>query len=235
MNLVVFSDIHGNLKGFLEFKKYLKDIPYDKIIFLGDVFGYYYEQNDVLRELHEMKDLIWIKGNHDENFLKSLKDPGLVDNYIEKYGHSYSLAKDAITDEDIIFISNLPDMAEFETDGIRIGAFHGTPSAHLEGRLYPDKEVMTEEIPDYEKYDLIFLGHTHCRMEKRVGKTLVINPGSVGQPRDGRGHSFVVVDTDKMKVSFYEYHMDYSELYKQIDLYDPTLSKLKEVLERKAK
>lgn len=235
MKIVVFSDIHGNLSGLLEFKKILKEISYDKLIFLGDIFGYYYDQADVLRELHEMQNLTWLKGNHDEYFLKSFDDSELTNAYVEKYGHSYILSKEHIGKEDRDYIRNLTCQADISVGELHIGAFHGTPGDSLEGRLYPDKDIPKEDEKLYAKYDLVFLGHTHCRMKKTLGKTLIINPGSVGQPRDGRGHSFAVVDTDNMNVLFYEYHMEYSELYKQIDLYDPNLLKLKEVLERTAK
>ena len=67
-----------------------------------------------------------------------------------------------------------------------------------------------------------------------MGGTLIINPGSLGQPRDGKGYSFAVVDTDSQSVVFETVEISMELLYQQIEEFDPNLKKLKEVLERRA-
>ncbi len=67
-----------------------------------------------------------------------------------------------------------------------------------------------------------------------MGGTLIINPGSLGQPRDGKGYSFAVVDTDSQSVVFETVEISIELLYRQIEEFDPNLKKLKEVLERRA-
>ena len=99
--------------------------------------------------------------------------------------------------------------------------------------MYPDTAIVNEK--KYNDYDIVILGHTHCRMKRNVGDTLVINPGSVGQPRDGLGFSYAEIDTESMDVKFRTFNVDTTGLYKQIDKYDKNLVKLKAVLERGAK
>ena len=71
-------------------------------------------------------------------------------------------------------------------------------------------------------------------MVRKEGHTLIVNPGSLGQPRDGKGFGFAEVNTDSQRVIFHSIEIDKTNLYQQIEQYDPELKKLKEVLERKA-
>ena len=70
MRLLIFSDIHGNQYAWQAFLCKLEDIEYDSVIFLGDIFGYYYGQKEIIEDLLVMKDLIWLRGNHDQLFLE---------------------------------------------------------------------------------------------------------------------------------------------------------------------
>jgi len=64
--------------------------------------------------------------------------------------------------------------------------------------VYPDTPVAYLENLIEERKDYIILGHTHIPMVLHTGKGLFINPGSVGQPRDGDPRaSFALLDTDE--------------------------------------
>lgn len=250
MRLVIFSDIHGNSYAFDAFLEKIKDMSYDYLVFCGDIFGYYYDQKKVIKQLCRLSEtgkLIWLKGNHDEYFLKLYKSEdcghgcdvqffnGNGNNcdehtLIADYGHSYEQVKRRFTDKEAELVASHAPQYVLETEGIRIGIFHGTPNDTLEGRLYPDKPVSS---PDkYCEYDIVILGHTHCRMIRYEGKTLIVNSGSLGQPRDGSGYGFAVLDTASESVEFFNVEIDHKLLYKQIDRFDPNLKKLKDVLER---
>lgn len=231
MKIVIFSDIHGNRYAFDAFMKDISSMNYEYIIFCGDIFGYYYDQEYIVKKLEKMERLIWLKGNHDQNFLDAYNNSVLEVNLVANYGHSYADLKKKYGPDLYTKIVSLPEYAELEAGDIRIGVFHGTPDNHLMGRLYPNSMVECEKI--YDKYNVVILGHTHFQMTKKVGKTLIINPGSAGQPRDGRGYSYAVYDSVSGAVEFRTLTYDETDLYNQIDRYDRELSKLKEVLERK--
>ena len=230
MRILVFSDVHGNIYALQELVKRMELIEFDKIVFCGDVFGYYYNQRDVFDMLKSMDNLIWIKGNHDDFFVKVFRGVMPLEKCIEKYGHSYEIAMSQFNLEDVEFFDSLPSKYVIDNDGCRVGIFHGTPSDSLNGRLYPDNSVLSPD--EYTDYDIVILGHTHCRMVRHVGETLVINSGSIGQPRDGAGFGYALIDTNTKKVEFYNVNFDRKELYNQIDEYDSNLTKLKEVIER---
>lgn len=229
MKIVVFSDIHGNFYSFKAFLEDINNLEYDKIVFVGDIFGYYYDQNKIIERLLHLDKLIWINGNHDKYFIDSYINHNNKA-LIEKYGSSYDLNNGNYTKENYILISGKEYHYILEYD-IRIGIFHGTPDNITEGRLYPDGVI--ENTEEYEKYDLVILGHTHCRMIKKCGKTVVVNPGSLGQPRDGSGFGYAIIDTEKRNVLFKEVCIDKNELYNRIKENDPNLNKLIDVLERK--
>lgn len=231
MRLIIFSDLHGNFQALEVFLNQVGELKYDRLVFCGDIFGYYYHQEEIIQRLEGLAGLIWLKGNHDRFFLNAYEDSTLEDQYIDRYGHSYENLKLRYSQEIYDRIQALPERVELTDEaGYKILLVHGTPENPLEGRLYPNNEITNPA--QYEGYDYVLQGHTHCRMIKTCGETTIINPGAVGQPRDGRGHSFALLDTDSGEVTFYPFTMDYTELYKEIDVFDPNLTKLKEVLER---
>lgn len=233
MKLVVFSDIHGNSYALDAFLEKIKKISYDYLVFCGDIFGYYYNQKEIIRKLSKLNRLIWLKGNHDAYFLELYYKNVNAGYYIGQYGHSYESVKERYDRQEAELVGEHGSAYVLHAGERIIGIFHGTPEDSLEGRLYPDKPVLNPK--EYQKYDIVILGHTHRRMVRWERNTLVINSGSLGQPRDGNGYGFAIVDTDSLQVEFQTVEIEQALLYEQIDQYDPQLKKLKEVLERRKK
>lgn len=230
MKIIFFSDIHGNKYALTSFLKECKELKPDLIIFCGDVFGYYYYQNEII-DIFRKNSFITLLGNHDQYFLDILDGNIDSEHLISKYGNSYKDIKHKISDDNVNFIKTLKSKFELEIDGYKIGVFHGSPTDYLNGRIYPDTEINT--IKDYTCYDYVILGHTHHKMEKKIGSTIILNPGSIGQQRDGKGCSYLVLDT---KTGVYEFKLisfDIDKLIYDIDYYDQGNIKLKEVLFRK--
>lgn len=231
MRLLVFSDLHGNSYALDAFLKRIRQEEYDQLVFCGDIFGYYYNQHEIIQRLAQTDNLIWLKGNHDAYFQRLFYGVEEETDYVKHYGHSYADVRSRFTRQECDTIAACQSEYIIVDADCRIGIFHGTPQEPLEGRLYPKDAIKDPQI--YQKYDIVILGHTHCRMERFVGDTLIVNPGSLGQPRDGSGFGYAVVDTEVKKVRFETILLDTTELYRQIDQYDAGLKKLKGVLERR--
>lgn len=231
MRLLVFSDLHGNSYALDAFLKRIRQEEYDQLVFCGDIFGYYYNQHEIIQRLAQTDNLIWLKGNHDAYFQRLFYGVEEETDYVKNYGHSYADVRSRFTRQECDTIAACQSEYIIVDADCRIGIFHGTPQEPLEGRLYPKDAIKDPQI--YQKYDIVILGHTHCRMERFVGDTLIVNPGSLGQPRDGSGYGYAVVDTEVKKVRFETILLDTTELYRQIDQYDAGLKKLKGVLERR--
>lgn len=231
MILVVFSDVHGNIYALEEFISRIKEIHYDYLVFCGDIFGYYYNQKEVIGALCQLDKLIWLKGNHDEYFLRLYQEQDKeIEKYIRNYGHSYENLKQKFSKQEMELIKNHDSQFILETKAAVIGIFHGTPENSLEGRLYPNDSIPNPEV--YDSFDIVILGHTHHRMKRQIGHTLILNSGSLGQPRDGSGYGYAILDTETREVTFENIFFDEQPLYSQIDQYDKDLTKLKEILER---
>lgn len=232
MKLVVFSDLHGNVYALKEFLSQIKRFEYDYLVFCGDIFGYYYNQQEIIDELRNLDKLIWLKGNHDQYFIDLYRDKVNEGNLVKNYGHSYANVKERYDDEIVNYLDKLHVFDILEDNYGKIGIFHGTPSNPLEGRLYPNTEIVKEE---YRVYDIVVLGHTHCRMVRQIEGTLIVNSGSLGQPRDGNEFGYLYIDTRTREVEFYDVHIEDSLLYQQIQLHDKELLKLRDVLDRRHK
>jgi len=232
MKIVFFSDIHGNLGAFRAFQNQLDAEKPDLTVFCGDVFGYYYHQNKILTALREGS-FRCLLGNHDHYFLELLDGKRDCSSLCEKYGSSYqeNLRSGIISADNISFLRSLKPKMELECGECKIGIFHGSPIDPLEGRIYPDTKIINEKI--YTQYDIVVLGHTHHKMVRKIGKTLLFNPGSLGQQRDGRGCSSLTLDTDTGEVIFRTVEYPIETLLEEIHERDPDKKYLASVLTRK--
>ena len=197
MKIGIFSDIHGNIYAFEKIWDKLKKESCDKYIFLGDICGYYYYQNEIIEILREIKNLTAIMGNNDDIFLKILKDGDIEKEYTEKYGKSYSILKENITPDNLIFLKKLP--RKYIMTKYKIAAFHGSPWNYLNEYIYPTS--LLDRFRDLP-YRFILLGHTHYPMYKRMGNIYIINPGSCGQPRDYNQPIYATLDVPSGKIKF---------------------------------
>ena len=230
MRLAFFSDIHGNKYVLEPFLKSIEFEKIDQIIFCGDIFGYYYFQNEIM-DVFRREGFITLLGNHDQYFLDILAGLVLEEELIDKYGNSYKNIAGRISDVNINYLQLLPRKHEIITENTGIGVFHGSPNDFLNGRVYQDTEIANAEL--YNKYDFVVLGHTHHKMVRKIGKTLILNPGSIGQQRDGKGCSYLILDTGSGEVAFKIIEYDVTKLIEDINVFDPRNNKLKEALLRK--
>ena len=97
------------------------------------------------------------------------------------------------------------------TDDIDIAVYHGSPRDHEE--LY--EEMAGEELLDLSDADVLVLGHTHVPFTRSLNNGLIVNPGSVGQPRDGNPcSSYSILDTKTVTVKNRRIAYDIKEVVK---------------------
>ncbi len=226
MKIIAFSDIHGNQYAFHEFVKQIKTIAYDYLFFCGDIHGYYYGQSSIVRRMGQLEHLYAVKGNHDQMAIDIADGRQAAEQYFEKYGHSYEM----LTYDNIQFVRNLPELIELDVDGKKCVILHGTLDDRLNGRMYPKDQVKKGEL--YQAYDYVFCGHTHFQMIKKCGRATIINAGSLGQQRDGKGFCFVYVDTQSWQVEYRQIRYDMSKLETEVRKYDPDNEKMITILHR---
>lgn len=245
MKMCIFADVHGNSIAWQSMYKREKD-NVDAFYFLGDIFGYFHDQSTIIDDFIMDSRVHAIMGNHDDYYLRyfekltpaQLKSvDNIVDNVqdvesdlVNRYGSSY---RQRYSNAQKKYISGLPIYLILESDGKRIGFFHGGPGDYLEQRIYPDTEMTADAVIDtYEELDYIFLGHTHYRMDRMKGQCRVINPGSLGQPRDGKGFSYGIFDTVTGEFEFKTVESEIDMLIKETSILDGDTAAYKYLTEK---
>ncbi len=178
MRIAVFSDIHSNLEAFSEVLKACGRV--DKYLCLGDIVGYGANPNEVL-QLVKRHEMVAIRGNHDEAVLT-----GRTEGFNPTAASAAEWTSRNIGVEGLGFLKSIPLQLKVELDGLHTHMVHGSPDEPLVEYIYPDESrERFQSFLTNTKSDLLLLGHTHLPMDIRVGEGRVVNPGSVGQPRDG--------------------------------------------------
>ncbi len=228
MKIGIFGDVHGNIYAFEKAWRSLIAETCDLYCFVGDICGYYYYQNEIIDILKNEKNLYCVAGNHDDIFLKMLDDPKLEKEYSEAYGNSSRLLKKYITEENISFLRALPKVNVL--DDFNIGMFHGSPWNYLEEYVYPqDCLDRFSRLP----YRFVILGHTHYPMDRKIGRLRIINPGSIGQPRDYNSASYAIIDIDSDLVEFKRVQYDNMLMVRDVMKRREKNSYLYKILQRK--
>lgn len=226
MKLAAFSDVHGNQYAFARMMEMLRQRCYAAVFFCGDIHGYYYGQTQIIRQLQTIPNLYAVRGNHDEMAVR-LSDGQLSgEGLIAKYGHSYQMLQAG----NIQYVRQLPCFLHIKIEGKSFAVVHGTLENPLEGRLYPEDSI--RDIQAYAPYDYVFCGHTHVQMIRRCQKTMILNAGSVGQQRDGKGACFLEFDTDTQTGVYQRITYDKKPLIEEIRKHDSANLKLSEILYR---
>jgi putative phosphoesterase len=186
MRLAVVSDIHANL---VAFEAVLSDMPsVDGYLCAGDVVGYGpwpAECVDRVRELGSPT----VMGNHDRAVAT---ETGFGFNSMADAGVRY--ASEQLSPEQIEWLRSLPDERR-EHDG-RVKVVHGHPD-DPDRYTYPG--LFKPALLDQE--DVLIMGHTHVQAHEVFEEGIVMNPGSVGQPRDEDPRAaYSILDLDSMTV-----------------------------------
>lgn len=195
MRVCIFSDIHGNIEALN--KMYEAEYSEtDFFIFAGDIFGYFYEQSQIIDILMSDRKLFAVMGNHDFNYIQFRQTPDR-EWLIDRYGSSYNTS---LSKEQLSYLTHLPDHLELTIDGKHFGIFHGGFQDHLNQRIYPDTPPPVG-FPE-GRYDYFIIGHTHYGFVRREGAATIINPGSLGQPRDQKGFGYCILNVSNGTYQF---------------------------------
>ncbi|MBL4766392.1 MAG: metallophosphoesterase family protein [Rhodobacteraceae bacterium] len=231
MRIGLIGDIHGNAVALEEVLSAARREKIDVLCVTGDFVGYYYEPKRVFEILGDWQ--YWaIRGNHDDMLLAAADNPDLREGIRKKYGAGLDRAIETLNRDCLAAIAALPSTRTVHLGGRSLLLGHGTPW-DTNVYLYPDAPQETWERAAESKPDVVLLGHTHHQFSRHVGETLVVNPGSVGQPRDRKpGAAWSILDTETMELEHRREFYDISIVVAQAQLYNPELPYLQTVLSR---
>lgn len=232
MLLGLVGDIHGNAHALEAVLQSARELGVSGLLVTGDLVGYYYAPSRALGLLSGWK--TWtVRGNHEDMLRDSLEDPSRLAHYESLYGSGLRVALDTLPREQLQALAALPHPLELSLDGCRILLCHGAPWDN-DVYIYPDASPASLERCAAGGYDLVVLGHTHYPMVHRVGATMVVNPGSVGQPRDRQpGAAWGVFDTATRAITLRREPYPVAEVAAEAARRHPEIPYLAEVLLRR--
>ena len=201
MRLGVISDVHGNLPAL---EAVLSDMPdVDELVCLGDVVGYNPFPGECVDVVREECSYV-LQGNHD----REVRDAETYSsNRQAEAGLEY--AEKELSDDQIDYLLELPEQEEVD-DFLLV---HSHPET-LDEYVFPSD--FPKMRPYLDEYSGILFGHTHIQHEAVIDDRLILNPGSVGQPRDGVEACYSVVDTESLESELYSTDYDVQRTVQEI-------------------
>lgn len=189
MRAAFLSDVHANLPALQAVLDELDHQGIERIFHAGDIVGYYPFPNETIREF-QRRNIRTVLGNHDRAALSA--------NTIGMNRMASTAARWTARHLDQISLSYLrmlrPSM-DVNIGAVRTSIFHGSPRYDDE---YIYEMEASEGLLELCGSRLLVLGHTHVPYVVTTGRGTIINPGSVGQPRDGDPRaSFILYDSTK--------------------------------------
>jgi putative phosphoesterase len=194
MRVGLISDVHANLVALEAVLDAMP--PVEEVWCAGDVIGYNPWPAACVERTRETCSAV-VQGNHD----RTVRTPERFSaNRMAYAGLAY--AKAELSAEQLAWLDDLP--RECVIDG-RFLLVHDHPRVR-DRYVYPQEFSAIAESVDY---DAVILGHTHVQGAETADGTLVVNPGSVGQPRDRDPRAaFAVLDTETVEVDLHRVEYD---------------------------
>ncbi|MEK6221673.1 MAG: metallophosphatase family protein [Chloroflexota bacterium] len=193
MRSLIITDIHGNQVALETVLKDAKE-DFDAVWCLGDVIGYGPNPNECIDLVKDQPNLICLLGNHDAASA-NLMD---ISSFNPEARRSVEWTQSVLTDSSLEFIKERPEVSVIE----QVTLVHGSPREPVYEYLL-DTRAATDNFEHFEN-NYCFVGHTHLPVlfsiaeedymasltippvnaVTKLATRSIINPGSVGQPRD---------------------------------------------------
>ena len=218
MRYLVLSDIHSNLEALEAVLRAAASHKCDAVLVLGDLVGYGADPNAVVERVRALKPIASIRGNHD----KVASGLDSADDFNPMAKAAATWTREALTKTSLDYLRELPIGPRIVDDLVEI--CHGSP---LDEDLYVVADLDAVRSIAAAQRPLCLFGHTHVALCGRLdarnrleieapqghpafetvldGRAkYLVNPGSVGQPRDGDPRAaYAVVDGERQTVTLY--------------------------------
>ena len=218
MRYVILSDIHANLEAIDAVTAHAENQAYDAVLVLGDLVGYGADPNAVIKRVQALNPIAFVRGNHDK-VAAGMEKPDSF-NMAARRAVAWTFA--ALTPESQSYLAALPEGPLLVDDEVEI--CHGAPS---DEDKYVFEAVDAARALLESRRPVCLFGHTHVQVvyelssdnmltmsdfDASSGRRLtlepsskyLINPGSVGQPRDGDPRAaYGLLDTDTRELMLF--------------------------------
>ncbi len=221
----IVSDIHGNLPALEAVIALLLKEGVDITVSCGDLVGYGPWPGEVVSKVRDLR-IVGVQGNHDAAVCGALP----VDHFNAAARSAIGWIRSQLSEDEIGYLAGLPQTRIVE--GMEV--VHGSPRGPLWEYIL-DPWTAGESFRLLET-DICLFGHSHIQggftaggsgvetidprkgwIELLPGDRYLVNPGSVGQPRDGDPRAAcAIIDLEKNKVFYHRVPYDISATQREI-------------------
>src|SRR5262245_13450031 len=229
MRILVVADIHGNWPAL----QAVAAEPHDVCLCVGDLVDYALEPGPCVEWARKHATHI-VRGNHDHGAAQNVTINGKV-GFRYLTGVTRTLTRERLSGDDLRYLGTLPVTRTVSIENTRFLLVHASPRDPLDEYAPADPDFWARRLANVE-VDVICCGHTHHPYVLEVGEKLVINPGSVGQPRDGDPRaSYAIIEDYKVELKRAEYPVEKTlEVIDASSLADGDKEMLREVFRKGA-
>jgi putative phosphoesterase len=202
VRILVVSDIHANWAALRAI-----DEPHDVCLMLGDLVDYGPDPLPCVRWSMEHATHA-IRGNHDHGVAQNVPVEGEAGyRYLTRASRPYQW--EALGPEERLYLLRLPLTKRVTIDGKRFLLVHATPRDPLDEYLMKNPEAWARRVESADA-DIVCVGHSHMQFNLLVNDgTVVLNPGSVGQPRDGDPRAaYAIIEDGRIELKRVEYPVE---------------------------
>lgn len=201
MRILLIADIHSNWPALRAIQE-----SFDACLFVGDLVDYGPDPVPCIDWVRQNVETS-VRGNHDHAVAQRILPKGNT-GFRKLAVATRPLHWTLIDPARNKFLARLPITARVQIDGYRFQLLHATPRDPMDEYLGPDIAAWEARVQGIEA-DFLCVGHTHVPYEIQVGDLRVVNPGSVGQPRDGDPRaSYVIIEDGQVQFKKVAYDID---------------------------
>jgi putative phosphoesterase len=201
MRTLVLADIHSNWPALQAIRE-----PFDQCLVIGDLVDYGADPVPCIDWVRQHAAHV-VRGNHDHAVAQHVAARG-GSGLKRLAAATRPLHWDVLDGPRLRYLARLPMNVRCEIDGLRVLLLHATPRDQLDEYLGPDPDAWAERLVDVEA-DLLCVGHTHQPFQFESNGKRVLNPGSVGQPRDGDPRAaYAIIENGRIELKRAEYDID---------------------------
>lgn len=198
MRILVLADIHSNWPALSAIRE-----PFDACLVLGDIVDYGTQPEACVN---------WVR-NHATAAIRGNHDHAVAQRVIPRGGSGFRgwtaatrpLHWERLDQQQLKYLGRLPVTQRVTLGGVRYVLVHGTPRDPMDEYL-GDQPLGWQQRLTHVDADIVCVGHTHLQFHLQLDGKQVLNPGSVGQPRDGDWRAaYAIIEDGVVQLKRVEY------------------------------
>jgi len=201
MRILVLSDIHSNWVALDSIQE-----EFDHCICIGDLVDYGTDPGPCVEWVKDNAN-VTVRGNHDHAVAQRVQANGKT-GFRRLAAATRPLHWDVLEPHHMKFLARLPVTTHEIVGDLRLFLVHATPWDPMDEYLTDNPEAWQQRLTGIDA-DIVCVGHSHVPFLLDLGDTKVLNPGSIGQPRDGDSRaSYAIIEDGNITFHRQEYDID---------------------------